>query len=57
MKKDWWDFYKFILLLQKSEMFVDTTNAAIVKKNVKPVINQERNESRFTWRNVTAALA
>ena len=38
-------------------MFVDTTNAAIVKKNVKPVINQERNESRFTWRNVTAALA
>ncbi|XP_064087179.1 oxysterol-binding protein-related protein 9-like isoform X6 [Macrobrachium nipponense] len=38
------------------EKFVDTFSMGTVKKNVKPIIQQEVNESRYMWKEVTAGL-
>ncbi|XP_068242910.1 oxysterol-binding protein-related protein 9 isoform X6 [Palaemon carinicauda] len=38
------------------ERFVDTFSMGTVKKNVKPIIEQEPNESRCMWKEVTAGL-
>ncbi|CAL4080647.1 unnamed protein product [Meganyctiphanes norvegica] len=40
----------------RTEMFVDTTSTPIIKKNAKPVVEQEENESRRLWLDVTYGL-
>lgn len=39
-----------------TEVFVDTKSIPIIKKRVKPLVEQELYESRKLWRNVTTAL-
>ncbi|KAK7070467.1 Oxysterol-binding protein-related protein 9 [Halocaridina rubra] len=41
---------------EQPESFVDTRSMATVKKNVKPIVQQDLNESRYMWRAVTAGL-
>lgn len=38
------------------EMFVDTKKMPIIRKQVKPIAEQEEFESRRLWKEVTAAL-
>ena len=40
----------------KTEVFVDTKAIPIIKKQVKPIGQQEEFESRNLWKEVTAAL-
>ena len=40
----------------KAEVFVDVNQIPIFKKQVRSVMNQEDNESRKIWRDVTAGL-
>ncbi|RXG50882.1 Oxysterol-binding protein-related protein 9 [Armadillidium vulgare] len=41
---------------KRTEGFIDTLSLPIIKKCVKPVTDQEENESRFLWKEVTAGL-
>ena len=40
----------------KTQVFVDTKAIPIIKKQVKPIGHQEEYESRYLWKEVTAAL-
>ncbi|XP_076052884.1 oxysterol-binding protein-related protein 9 isoform X2 [Oratosquilla oratoria] len=40
----------------RTEVFVDTQSVPTVKKKVEPIAEQQRNESRYLWREVTAGL-
>lgn len=40
----------------RTEMFVNTKELPIVRKQVKPISEQEEFESRRLWKEVTAAL-
>lgn len=40
----------------KTELFIDTKAIPIIKKQVKPISQQEFFESRYLWKEVTAAL-
>ncbi|GAB6026568.1 hypothetical protein CHUAL_012984 [Chamberlinius hualienensis] len=40
----------------RSEVFVDTTRISVIKKKVCPVSEQEPNESRRLWKDVTVGL-
>ncbi|KAB7499008.1 Oxysterol-binding protein-related protein 9, partial [Armadillidium nasatum] len=40
----------------RTEGFIDTLSLPIIKKCVKPVTDQEENESRYLWKEVTAGL-
>uniref|UniRef100_A0A023F2L0 Oxysterol-binding protein n=2 Tax=Triatoma infestans TaxID=30076 RepID=A0A023F2L0_TRIIF len=40
----------------KSEQFANINNLEIIRKNVRPIENQDENESRKLWREVTAGL-
>ncbi|XP_065332761.1 oxysterol-binding protein-related protein 9 isoform X3 [Cloeon dipterum] len=40
----------------RTELFVDVNKIPIIKKCVKPIIEQESNESRIVWKEVTAGL-
>jgi hypothetical protein len=44
------------VLLQRTEPFVDVNKIPIIKKAVKPISEQESNESRTVWKEVTAGL-
>lgn len=41
---------------QPAETFVNTKEMQIVKKQVKPIVEQEEYESRRLWKDVTLAL-
>jgi hypothetical protein len=43
-------------VLQRTEPFVDVNKIPIIKKAVKPISEQESNESRTVWKEVTAGL-
>lgn len=45
-----------LLQLQRTEPFVDVNKIPIIKKAVKPISEQESNESRTVWKEVTAGL-
>lgn len=45
-----------LLLLQETTEFVNVQNLRIVKKKVRPISQQEPNESRRLWKEVTAGL-
>lgn len=53
---DWWANESFGWVLQELEPFIDVNKLSIVKKNVKPILQQEENESRRLWKEVTAGL-
>lgn len=41
---------------KKTEVFIDVNAIPIHKKNVRPVMEQQENESRRIWREVTLGL-
>ncbi|ESO12249.1 hypothetical protein HELRODRAFT_105256 [Helobdella robusta] len=51
-----WNGVMFLKQGNVSEVFLDTKNMPIIKKQVKPVDQQEDFESRRLWRNVTVNL-
>lgn len=42
--------------MQESEKFIDVNALHVIKKQVKPISQQEPNESRRLWKEVTAGL-
>lgn len=42
--------------MQDTEQFIDVNALEIIKKQVKPISQQEINESRRLWKEVTAGL-
>jgi hypothetical protein len=42
--------------LQDAELFIDVNALHTIKKQVKPISQQEANESRRLWKEVTAGL-
>lgn len=46
----------YCYFLQETEPFIDVNSLNIIKKNVKPIAQQEENESRRLWKEVTAGL-
>lgn len=41
---------------QRTEVFVDTKSIDVIKKRVRNVAEQDSNESRFIWKEVTLGL-
>lgn len=49
-------FHLFFLKQEKPEEFVNVNRLAIIKKIIRPISEQEENESRKLWKEVTRAL-
>lgn len=48
--------YGFSFVLQEPTEFVNVHNLKIIKKKVRPISQQEPNESRRLWKEVTVGL-
>lgn len=44
------------MCLQRTELFLDVNEIPIVKKEVRPISDQDEMESRRLWKEVTAGL-